>query len=167
MYRACPHVQRLIAEHTQLAQMGQALIALLDRPEPPSAEILSEHRWNIARTVLRHLPTEERYVYRRLDEHRRPEAIRIAQRFRDDLANTYEPFKAHSERWTIDAALADWTTYRVATRRLILMLDDRMQREEAELYPQLVDAPHFVPERSADTPNFAGDAWAIRASLGR
>lgn len=163
----CPHVRRLLDEHEQLRGLSRDLMTLLAQPAPPAAETLADLRWNIARTVLRHLPNEDRYVYRRLFRHTRPDAIATAKFFQQDLQHTYEPYRVHSERWTIEAALADWPTYCAATRRLLIAVDDRMQREEEQLYPHLRDAPDFVPERCPDAHNFAGDAWAIRASLGR
>ncbi len=161
-----PVIARLLAEHVQLLAFGVDLAALLDRAEPPTAEALSDCRWQIARLLLRHLPVEERHVFLRLDAHPDPAVRATMAAFRIGLDGRYEIYRKHSEQWTIERAIADWTSYRVSARRQILMLEEGLRKEEEELYPLLDGAPP-VAERSADQRNWAGDAWVLREQLGR
>jgi hypothetical protein len=162
-----PVIARLLAEHAQLLALGANLAALLDQPEPPTAEALSDCRWQIARLLLRHLPVEDRHVFLRLDAHPDPAVRATMAAFRVGLEERYAIYRKHSEQWTIERAIAEWNNYRPSARRQILMLEEGLRKEEEELYPLLDGAPPAPAERSADHRNWAGDAWVLREQLGR
>ncbi|WP_294390893.1 hemerythrin domain-containing protein [uncultured Sphingomonas sp.] len=161
-----PILARLLAEHTQLRDLAATLGGMLAASEPPSDGTLTDTRWSMARLMLRHLPVEDRHVFRRLEAHDNPAVRARMAGFRIDLNALYGAYQHHGARWTEDTVRADWFGYRAATRHLLASLTGMMDREESELYPLLDDAP-AAEGRAPDARNWAGDAWAIRANLGR
>jgi hypothetical protein len=162
-----PVIDRLLGEHEQLRVIAAELTILLDRPEPPAADTLSDCRWRMARLMLRHLPVEDRQVFRRLDAHPEPRVRAKMADFRLDLDARYDTYRTHSEKWSVDCAIADWAAYRASARRQIVQLKEALLREESEIYPLLDGAPPAPAERPIDQRNWAGDAWLIRGQLGR
>jgi hypothetical protein len=159
-------IDRLLDEHRQLRAIAGELSALLDRPEAPADDSVSDCRWRMARLALRHLPLEDRHVFRRLDQHPDPNVRAAMARYRREFEGGYAAYQQHSERWTDAAVRQDWGGYRHATRRQLAFLEERLTREEQDLYPHLASAPP-AEGRTPELRNWAGDAWAIKASLGR
>lgn len=147
--------------------MRDASLALAElvAGEPVEREVLQTARWRVARELLRLLPVQDRLVYARLDAHPDPAVRATALRYRAETATIYAAYEAHSERWTLDAALANWATYRFAVGQQAAAVVARFEREEAELLPLLADAPALPDQRSPDDRNWAGDGWAFRERL--
>lgn len=162
-----PVAARLLLEHDQIRSISAELTGFTDAPSPPLNDRLTECRWTLARVMLRHLPVEDRHIFRRLEAHPDPGVRGAMARFRHDLNDVYALYQRHSDRWTERAVREDWDEYGTTTRHLLAALNRMMDREEAELYPHLAGAPMMAEGRSADARNWAGDAWAIRANLGR
>lgn len=160
-------IDRLLQEHDQLRAIGGELSAYLDGAEPPANDALADCRWRMARLILRHLPAEDRLVYRRLELHPDPAVAALAHRYRRELDGLFDLFQEHSARWTSEHVVANWPEYRVAARRLVAGLIERMRHEEEALYPRLATCPELPVERAAGDRNWAQAGWLVRESLGR
>ncbi|OYY71585.1 hypothetical protein [Sphingomonas sp. 28-63-12] len=159
-------IERWVNEQAELRAATHALRDLVAMAEPPLPVLLIPARWRIARALLRYLPSTDRIIYARLRLHTDPAARATAARFAAEADAIYIAFDKHLDRWTPEAALADWAGYRAHVRRQAAMVDDRLVREKTELLPWLSTAPDLAPARAPGDRNWAGDGWRIRDMLG-
>ncbi len=158
-------VERILRDQASVRDASLALAALVDRADPPDREELQAARWRVARELLRLLPAQDRLVYARLRLHPDPLARMTGAQFAHETTAIYAAFEAHTERWTLDAALADWPAYRRHVKAQAGMVVDRLAREEEQLLPLLAGAPEVPEQRAPGDRNWAGDGWAFRARL--
>lgn len=157
-------IAKLCSQHQQLRQMGRELLALVDRPEPCDRLVLASRRWQLARKILQHLVLEERCVNGPLERSARPKISILAASMKVELEAGHAGFEQHLARWTPEAIESDWNGYRTAVRHLVDFMFDRMDREEAELYP-LVNPHADIAARSPGDRNWAADGWAMREKI--
>ena len=159
-------IDRWKTDQAELRAASLALLDLANQPTPPPHAVLIAARWRVARALLRYMPVVDRVVYARLRLHRDREAVAAAARFAEEGAAIYAFYERHSERWTPEAALADWPGYRFAVRGQAQKVQDRLDREVAILLPYLETAPALEPVRAPTDRNWAGDGWRFRDLLG-
>lgn len=154
------------AEHRNLRSCNVEMATLARRFEAPSTAELNDARWRFTRTLLRTLTMKERMVYPRLRLHADPQARATALRFQESTAVDYERFATHTKRFPPDVVVTDWRAYAVAVRLRTAELEDRLDREERELFPLLDDAPDIATMPIATGTNWAADGWRVRSLLG-
>ncbi len=159
-------IERWKSEQAELLAASLALRDLMADSEVPQPARLVPTRWRIARALLRYLPSTDRIIYARLRLHPNPQARETANRFAAEAEAIYQAFEQHLNRWTPEAAAADWASYRAHVRRQAMMVEDRLRRENAELLPWLASAPELAPVRAPGDRNWAGDGWRFRDLLG-
>ncbi|MFL9841457.1 hypothetical protein ABS767_10825 [Sphingomonas sp. ST-64] len=135
--------------------------------DAPGVEELNDARWRFTRALLRTLTLKDRMIYPRLRLHADPEARAAAERFDTSTTVDYARFAAHTKRFPPDTVVRDWRAYAVAVRLRTAELEDRMDREERELFPWLDNAPKVAPISFAQGTNWAADAWRVRTLLGK
>ena len=135
--------------------------------DSPGVDELNDARWRFTRTLLRTLTLKDRMIYPRLRLHADPAAREVAERFDKSTVVDYERFAAHTKRFPPDVVVRDWRAYAVAVRLRTAELEDRMDREERELFPLLDDAPRIASIPFSQGTNWAADAWRVRAMLGK
>ncbi len=143
-----------------------ALRDLVDQPHPVQRARLAAARWRVARALLRYLPLVDRVVYTRLRLHRDRSATAIADKFAAEAETIYAMFESHAFRWTPDAVEQDWAAYRAAVRNQANLVQNRFDREQAEMLPYLMTAPDVPSTRSPNHRNWAADGWKFRDLLG-
>ena len=158
-------IDRWKTDQAELRTASLALLDLVNQPAPPQAVLIAA-RWRVARALLRYLPMVDRIVYARLRLHRDHAAVAAVARFSTEAQAIYAHYERHSERWTPEAALADWPAYRMAVRGQAVKVQDRLDRELRELLPYLATAPAIEPVRAPTDRNWAGDGWRFRDLLG-
>ena len=158
-------LQRIAADQAELRTASLALLQLAQGPVPTRAELVAA-RWRVARALLRYLPIVDRLVYARLRLHPNRDAVAAVARFSAEAEAIYAHYERHSQRWTPEAALAEWLAYRLAVRAQAMKVRDRLDRELAELIPYLATAPDIAPVRAPTDRNWARDGWRFRDLLG-
>lgn len=159
-------LEPFFAEHRRLRECTAEMAALAERSDPPDMAELNDARWRFARALLRTLTLKERMVYPRLRVHPDPLARAIAARFDESTAGDYAKFAEHSRRFPPDAVVLDWRAYAHAVRSRCVEAIERLDREEAELFPLIDSAPRVSPGSFATGTNWAADAWRVRELLG-
>ena len=161
------NLDQFFAEHRRLRECNVEMATLARRFDPPGVEELNDARWRFTRTLLRTLTLKDRMIYPRLRLHADPRAREVAERFDKSTTVDYERFAAHTKRFPPDVVVRDWRAYAVAVRLRTAELEDRMDREERELFPLLEDAPRIASASFSQGTNWAADAWRVRAMLGK
>lgn len=158
-------IDKLLHQHALLRVFSAELLEVLSSDTPCDQNQLAAARWKLVRMFLQHLTTEERVLYRPLHHHHLPEVALTAQSFRIELDRFYERFEEHMGGWTWAKIEADWAGYKLAVRHMVDTLNERMDREEVELFPH-IDAAAEIATRSPDDRNWAAAVWTIREKLG-
>jgi len=129
---------RLILEHMELASVAADLLCHAQaRPIDPAAVAMA--RWSLSRQLLAHLATEDRLLYPMLRRSPDPRTAALADRFATELGGLADTFKAYMRHWTAERIARDADGFERDTRTLSAQLDERIRREEAELYRHIPD----------------------------
>lgn len=131
-------VEQLKRDHQELRRIADELALLLAACPPADLEAFAACRWSLARRVTQHLALEDKHVYRPLEGGVTPLAD-TARRLKRELGDLYAAFQRHITEWSGEAIARDWSAYRREANALIKALHARINREEAELYPQIAD----------------------------
>ncbi len=133
---------RLILEHLELASIAADLLRHAEaRPIDPAA--IATTRWSLSRQLLAHLATEDRLLYPMLRRSPDQATAALADRFAAELGGLAEMFKDYMRHWTAERMACDPDGFERDTRALSTQLDERIRREEAELYRHIPD-PQMV-----------------------
>ena len=129
--------EQLRRDHLDLASIAADLMERTTQAELTDPGGLGKCRWQLARTLTRHLALEDAHVYARLDTDPRAGVAAIARRYKLELGGLRDQFHTHMVEWTGDTIARDWPGYCRAVRTLLTALKTRMQCEDNELYPLL------------------------------
>ncbi|MBX3593012.1 hemerythrin domain-containing protein [Sphingomonas sp.] len=160
------NLEVFFAEHRRLRACNAEMAAFARQLAGPATEILNDARWRFTRTLLRTLTMKDRLVFPRLRLHPDPTARETADRFATSTVADYERFANHTRRFPPEMASTDWRSYAAAVRMRTAEMDERMTREETELFPLLADAPEVDAGRNLTDINWAADGWRVRELLG-
>ncbi|PXA91856.1 cation-binding protein [Nostoc sp. 3335mG] len=124
---------RLILEHLQLASTAADLLRHAEaRPIDPAG--IATARWSLSRQLFAHLAKEDRLLYPLLRRSPDRATAALADRFAAELGGLADRFREYMCRWTAERIARDPDGFERDTRALSMQLDERIRREEAELY---------------------------------
>lgn len=126
---------QLRRDHLELTHLASELLRRTSTAELTDAGGLGRCRWQLARTLTRHLALEDAHVYARLDADPHPGVAAIARRYKNELRHLSDQFNDHMAEWSGDAIARDWAGYRSAVKILLAALKARVECEDNELYP--------------------------------
>lgn len=126
-------------DHLELTRIAGELLKRTSTPALTDPGGLGSCRWQLARTLTRHLALEDAHVYSRLDRDPRPGVAAVARRYKAELCRLSDQFNEHMADWTGDAIANDWPGYCRAVRTLLTALEARVKCEDKELYPLLAE----------------------------
>lgn len=139
-------IDQLIAEHMSVATTAADLLHLAEtRPIDPVR--IAATRWSLSRQLIAHLATEDRLVYPMLRRSPNRATALLAERFAVELGGLADRFKAYMLHWSGDRIERDPDGFAADTRRFSALLNERIRREEAELYRHI---PATAPIATVD-----------------
>jgi hypothetical protein len=156
-------IEKLKQQHETLRALNREVLDLLGSDTPCDREKLADARWRLVRTQLQHLALEQRCIYGPLARDRRQKVALAAQGFIQEWEAAFARIQEHSNYWTPERLEAEWPEYVANARKLIEYALDRMDREEAELYPFASEGS--PAERTPDDPNWAANGRGIREQI--
>jgi hypothetical protein len=89
----------------------------------------------LASVLIRHLKEEDWLVYPKLLRSSDPLVVETAQLFMSEMGGLALAFRDHSERWGAYAIDSDWDGYRREAAQFLEALNERITREDRDLYP--------------------------------
>lgn len=128
----------LSREHAELSALATELVARVAGATPDLAG-LSAIRWRFHRMLLMHLAKEDKLLYPQLARSPVPQTADLAARFATEVCGLAQDYAAYMQRWPIERIEAEWPAFGRETRAILSALSARIVREEAELYPCIVD----------------------------
>lgn len=158
-------LQRLLHDHVMMRRKAAELLQLLDRPDAPDSDVLAKTRWVLSSHIMQHLALEDRHLYAKLLIDDRPHVREIGHRFQSDLTVLFAEFSDHAQHWTPTRIAGNWTSFRVASRRLVMKMMARIDYEEAELFPLARAAAIDLNTATAPTTNWTRKAFAIKDAV--
>ena len=136
---------RFRVQHKELARLGAAVFEAFR--EPGFARDVLPALRALARFTGKlkvHAAMEDEALYPWLERHENRELRDIAEVMRVSVGPIYREFFAFEAAWTPDAARADPQGFAAATGGLLLLLNERMDRENREMY-DVLDAHDDTP----------------------
>lgn len=135
MMHVIDEICRLRDEHSELTDLSDVLLRLVQSSTPPPAAELTPIRVALRDGLIRHLKCEDWVLYPRLMESSDPAVIAMAQEFIAEMGHIADIFSAYSRTWMPDVIVADWPGYCAATKAILKVLSIRIARENWQLYP--------------------------------
>ena len=130
-------LSRLQQEHTKLAGLFRRLRNAIESADCPSQVELFELRRQLVSTLLAHLKLEDWALYPRLIQSDQKDFASTGQAFKDEMGGLAPAFLAYSEKWNANSISADWSSYCADTRAVLDALENRLEREDRDLFPLL------------------------------
>ena len=130
-------LSRLQQEHTKLGGLFKRLRNAIESADCPSQVELFELRRQLVSTLLAHLKLEDWALYPRLIQSDQKDFASTGQAFKDEMGGLAPAFLAYSEKWNANSISADWSSYCADTRAVLDALENRLEREDRDLFPLL------------------------------
>lgn len=144
-------IDDLYAEHREMLVLADALIAIIDGPEPPGGPELAQIRWKFASLIERHLKAEMPLINLPLRRVPDPQLHAELDEYDHDLTLLRAAFIQHNVRWNPAAVAAGWREYRTAAHTQIAALRQRMAWEEDRIYPRAAALNNAAPDVTRST----------------
>ena len=158
---------KMLTDHARMRELADRLEALLRLSEPCDMALLADIRWQLASTIMRHLAFEDRHLYCPMANHRDAAIAQTGRRFQDEQRGIFARYAEHAQHWTPDHVSRDWNGYRSAALAFLPILRRRMEIEELRLYPMAQESGIEVEATVLTENNWARDAFAIKAKVGK
>ena len=130
-------LSKLRGEHTEIQKIVRKLRYLIGQPSPPPQLHLFALRHELSSTLIAHLKSEDWLLYPQLMASADADVAATARAFSEEMGGLAGVYRDHCQSWNADAIAADWAGYCSDCRGLIDTLNNRITRENRDLYPLL------------------------------
>lgn len=124
---------RFRTQHADLLRMVKDLRTDLESPTM-DAKALRSALSVIAGKISLHLAMEDDSLYPRMRSHPNPDLGSLAMRFSEEMQGIKSAFQAYSDRWNSQRIEVDRAGFSKDTNAIFLALENRIHRENNELY---------------------------------
>ncbi len=129
-------IARYHRDHARILEQIDALRALAREGVRENAERIGEAIVSTASHIKFHLAAEEQVLYPALERSPDERLAAMATRYRTEMEGLSGAFAEFVQRWRVPARLAaDPDGFRQDANTVLRALFERLQRENAELYP--------------------------------
>lgn len=155
-------MDRLLHDHTKLRSLGADLVTLVSSPNRCDMSELARCRWDVARMVHMHLAYEERQLFAPLVTDPRPDVRAAAAEAKRGVERLHVSYREHVKRWNAQAVTDDWPRFQISVRKMVARMVDKLDREEADLFPLVAHDAEADRRWQPGMRNWAGDGVALR-----
>ena len=128
--------KQLSDDHTELGAIARKLREQVEKREP-EFEAMTRERWRLGYRLAIHLATEDKHVYPALKQHADPKIAALATAYESEMGGLDQRYRDYLAKWNAVEILAHWEDFCAETLTILEALDNRIAREEQELYPML------------------------------
>ncbi len=128
---------QLRQEHAELVRIVGELAAMIDCDAPPPSVELFNVRRKLSSVLIAHLKGEDWVLYPPLLSSADPAVAATAKQFVDEMGGLAQAYSVFYERWDALSIESNWNGYREAADAIIEALNNRIIRENRDLYPLL------------------------------
>jgi hypothetical protein len=122
-------------QHADLAARIAGLAALLDAPSQPAPAEIRRQISALAEKLVAHLALEDDILYPLLAQHGDGTVRALGAQFIAEMAGVRPRFEGFNARWSEAAIGADPAGFGAEARVLLNLIDNRILRENRDLYP--------------------------------
>ncbi len=126
---------KLREDHDALLELIGLFRDILRQPIAPAGIDLVNFRSAFSKELLAHLTREDWLLYPSLLQSSDKLIAGTAQTFMDEMGGLLAAYKAWSGDWPTERIIAHWQTFVTETSAVLDALDERIDRENNELYP--------------------------------
>ncbi|KQM97792.1 hypothetical protein ASE85_12935 [Sphingobium sp. Leaf26] len=128
--------KQLTDEHEELAVIALELRRLMGKQEP-DIEAVTRERWRLGYRLAIHLAREDKHVYPELKRHTDARIATLATAYEAEMGSLDQQYRDYMARWNSGGITTHWQGFCTETLAIIDALENRIAREEQELYPML------------------------------
>lgn len=132
---------KLRVEHHEIAALLMQLEVAVMQADPMPEQQLVVLRNDLVRVLTAHLAVEDEVVYPELLRHPDPAIASLARELQSEMGGLANRFAQYSSEWTASRVEQDWVGFCRATKAIIAEFNERIAREDHELYA-LLDRLH-------------------------
>jgi len=159
-------LNRLLDEHRKVLELAAQIRTYLHRSVAPDSETLIDLRWQLTSLIFSHVANEDRVLFLPLEQDSRAPVSELARAFKAELETLIETYEAHVLAWPTEETFRRWNEYRTVALRLLDVLEDRLVREEDQLYSvALADGGDFGDRLQPVERNWISPAWGMREQI--
>ena len=129
----------LLGEHLAIEAIAADLVHHAGQ-RPLDTVAVAQTRWALSRHLLAHLAKEDSLLYPRLQRSPDTQVAALAHRFAAELGGLSDAFKQYMRHWSAERIAADADGFERDTHIVLSALQDRIHREESELYRHIPGA---------------------------
>jgi hemerythrin-like domain-containing protein len=125
-------------QHAELVEIVRSIEPLLDPAK--LADAAAEARNLVSKPLGKlsiHLAMEDQSLYPRLIQHADASVRETAKKFATEMGGVKPSVESFGRKWTEAELRANPTAFCDETRKLFILLADRIKRENTQLYPLL------------------------------
>ena len=130
---------KLRGEHAHLSLLLRRLGEMIAADHPPFAGGLDQVRQDLQMTLIAHLQAEDWLLYPDLLDSGHPKIVAVASSFTAEMGDLARKFMDYSGRWAVRSVFDDWDVFRSETAEICVALNERIEREDRDLYPLLYE----------------------------
>lgn len=159
-------LDKLLEEHRKMLDIAAQIREYLRQSVVPETELLIDLRWQLTSMIFSHVAIEDRVLYLPLEQDSRPDVAALARGFKVELEQLIEQYEEHVMAWPTEETRRRWSEYRLTALGLLDILDDRLAREEEQLYSIAMAAGSDFAERIQPVErNWIAPAWGMREQI--
>ncbi|MFZ2997013.1 hemerythrin domain-containing protein [Sphingobium sp.] len=128
--------KQLTDEHNELGAIALQLRGFVTR-QVADIEAVTRERWRLGYRLAIHLAREDRHVYPELKRHTDAQIAAMATTYEAEMGNLDQQYRDYMARWNSDGIIAKWDSFCDETLAILEALENRIAREEKNLYPLL------------------------------
>lgn len=126
---------KLRDDHDALLKLAGVFRDILTQPVAPTGIDLVKFRSAFSKELLAHLTREDWLLYPALLQSSDKLVAATAQAFIDEMGGLLAAYKTWSGEWPTERIVAEWRIFVSETLALLNALEERIDRENNELYP--------------------------------
>jgi len=123
----------LVKEHDRLGLLAHRLLVMAEGE--PDVDALVELRTSLAIELAHHCAKEDGFVYPALIADADYQVSQIAKNFIHEFKDIATVWASYLDGWSTARIAENWDGFRAETRLMVKRLQDRIYRENNELYP--------------------------------
>ena len=130
------NTDKLVQEHAAIGASVAELRKLIDAGVAEQADSIAKAIETMSSKIVEHLALEDKTLYPVLTESSDSDVAAMSQRFQSEMGNIASAYMEFAGAWSTGAKVAaEPDRFREQANGIIKALQERIQREHAELYP--------------------------------
>lgn len=130
------NIDRFKQEHALVLSSVTELRNLVQRGIAENSAVIAKMVVEMSSKIKRHLGAEDQFLYPALAKSNNPETAALGKKFQEEMGGIAKAYMDFAGKWNLDSKVAaDPEGFRTHANAIFKALNQRIQRENLELYP--------------------------------